>query len=68
MSGRTQVKEANRSFIRQCVCELKKFAESRGVTGAKLACVLHQLNADDLAYLERTSHEGAIAGDRYPVS
>ena len=25
-----------------------------------------QLNNEDLAYLDQTFHEGAIAGDRYP--
>ena len=25
-----------------------------------------QINAKDLAYLDQTFHEGAIAGDRYP--
>lgn len=78
----------------QIVNELKKFAESKGMTAAQLALawVLHQgediitligtskrsrlvenlkcqniqLNAEDLAYLDRTFHEDSIAGDRYP--
>ncbi|MFY9967178.1 MAG: aldo/keto reductase [Nitrososphaeraceae archaeon] len=84
----------NREQNSQIVNELKKFAESKGVTAAQLAIawVLHQgediitligtskrsrllenlksqniqLNAKDLAYLDQTFHEGAIAGDRYP--
>jgi aryl-alcohol dehydrogenase-like predicted oxidoreductase len=84
----------NREQNSQVVNELKKFAESKGVTAAQLALawVLHQgedmitligtskrsrllenlkcqnikLNADDLEYLDRTFHEDAIAGDRYP--
>jgi hypothetical protein len=31
-----------------------------------LKCQNIQLNAKDLAYLDQTFHEGAIAGDRYP--
>jgi aryl-alcohol dehydrogenase-like predicted oxidoreductase len=31
-----------------------------------LKCQDIKLNADDLEYLDRTFHEGAIAGDRYP--
>jgi aryl-alcohol dehydrogenase-like predicted oxidoreductase len=31
-----------------------------------LKCQNIELNADDLAYLDLTFHEGAIAGDRYP--
>ncbi|HEY6756658.1 MAG TPA: aldo/keto reductase, partial [Nitrososphaera sp.] len=74
--------------------ELKKLAESKGVTAAQLALawVLHQgedivtligtskrarllenlkceniqLNSEDLAFLDKTFHEGALAGDRYP--
>ena len=30
-----------------------------------LKCQNIQLNNEDLAYLDRTFHEGAIAGDRY---
>lgn len=84
----------NREQNSQKVNELRKFADSKGVTAAQLALawVLHQgddiitlvgtskrsrlienlksqdiqLNADDLAYLDQTFHEGAIAGDRYP--
>lgn len=84
----------NREQNSQIVDELKKFAESKGVTAAQLALawVLHQgediialvgtskrsrllenlkcqnirLNAEDLEYLDRTFHEGAVAGDRYP--
>ena len=84
----------NRKQNSQIVNELKKFAESKGVTAAQLAIawVLHQgediitlvgtskrsrllenlksqniqLNNEDLAYLDQTFHEGAIAGDRYP--
>jgi aryl-alcohol dehydrogenase-like predicted oxidoreductase len=84
----------NREQNSQIVNELKKFAESKGVTAAQLAIawVLHQgediitlvgtskrsrllenlksqniqLNNEDQAYLDRTFHEGAIAGDRYP--
>ena len=84
----------NREQNSQVVNELKKFAESKGVTAAQLALtwVLHQggdiltlvgtskrsrllkdlkcqnikLNADDLEYLDRTFHQGAIAGGRYP--
>ena len=84
----------NREQNIQIVNELKKFAESKGVTGTQLALawVLHQgediitlvgtskrsrllenlkcqniqLNNKDLAYLDQTFHEGAIAGDRYP--
>ena len=84
----------NREQNSQIVNELKKFAESKGVTAAQLAIawVLHQgediitlvgtskrsrllenlksqniqLNNEDLAYLDQTFHEGAIAGDRYP--
>jgi aryl-alcohol dehydrogenase-like predicted oxidoreductase len=84
----------NREHNSQIANELKKFAESKGVTAAQLALawVLHQgediitlvgtskrsrllenlmcqniqLNNEDLAYLDRTFHEDAIAGDRYP--
>jgi aryl-alcohol dehydrogenase-like predicted oxidoreductase len=31
-----------------------------------LKCQNIQLNSEDLAYLDQTFHEGAIAGDRYP--
>ena len=31
-----------------------------------LKCQNIQLNNEDLAYLDRTFHEGAVAGDRYP--
>jgi aryl-alcohol dehydrogenase-like predicted oxidoreductase len=31
-----------------------------------LKCQNIKLNADDLEYLDRTFHEGAMAGDRYP--
>jgi aryl-alcohol dehydrogenase-like predicted oxidoreductase len=78
----------------ELVSELKKLAESKGVTAAQLALawVLHQgedivtligtskrvrllenlkcenirLNSEDLAFLDKTFHEGALAGDRYP--
>ena len=84
----------NREQNSQIVNELKKFAESKGMTAAQLALtwVLHQgediitlvgtskrsrllenlkcqniqFSANDLAHLDRTFHEGAIAGDRYP--
>ena len=76
------------------VSELKKLADSKGVTVAQLALawVLHQgddivtligtskrarlaenlkcqgvqLSAEDLSFLDKTFHEGAVAGDRYP--
>jgi len=76
------------------VDELKRLADSKGVTAAQLALawVLHQgedivtligtskrtrllenlkceniqLSAADLAFLNKTFHEGAVAGDRYP--
>jgi aryl-alcohol dehydrogenase-like predicted oxidoreductase len=78
----------------ELVNELKKLADSKGVTAAQLALawVLHQaedivtligtskrarllenlkcesiqLSAEDLAFLDKTFHEGALAGDRYP--
>ena len=84
----------NRERNDELVNELKKLAESKGVTAAQLALawVLHQgedivtligtskrarllenlkceniqLNAADLAFLDKTFHEGAFAGDRYP--
>ena len=31
-----------------------------------LKCQNIQLNNEDLAYFDRTFHEGAVAGDRYP--
>ncbi len=83
-------KERNDELIN----ELKKLADSKGVTAAQLALawVLHQgedivtligtskgarllenlkcesiqLTAQDLAFLNKTFHEGALAGDRYP--
>jgi aryl-alcohol dehydrogenase-like predicted oxidoreductase len=84
----------NRERNSVVVNELKKLADSKGVTAAQLALawVLHQgediitlvgtskrlrllenlkcqniqLNAEDLAYLNTTFHEGVMAGDRYP--
>jgi aryl-alcohol dehydrogenase-like predicted oxidoreductase len=84
----------NREQNDELVNELKKLADSKGVTAAQvaLAWVLHQgkdivtligtskrtrllenlkseniqLNAEDLAFLDKTFHEGALAGDRYP--
>jgi aryl-alcohol dehydrogenase-like predicted oxidoreductase len=84
----------NREHNTEIVNELKKFAESKGVTAAQLAlawvlqqgediitligtskrsrlvenlkCQNMQLNSQDLANLDATFHEGAIAGDRYP--
>lgn len=83
-------KERNDELIN----ELKKLADSKGVTAAQLALawVLHQgedivtligtskrarllenlkcesiqLTAQDLAFLNKTFHEGVLAGDRYP--
>jgi aryl-alcohol dehydrogenase-like predicted oxidoreductase len=76
------------------VNELKRLADSKGVTAAQLALawVLHQgedivtligsskrarllenlkceniqLSTADLAFLDKTFYEGAVAGDRYP--
>jgi aryl-alcohol dehydrogenase-like predicted oxidoreductase len=84
----------NRERNNELVNELKKLADSKGLTAAQLALawVLHQgedivtligtskrarlvenlkceniqLNAEDLAFLDKTFHEGALAGDRYP--
>jgi aryl-alcohol dehydrogenase-like predicted oxidoreductase len=85
----------NRERNDELVNELKKLADSKGVTAAQLALawVLHQseedivtlmgtskrarllenlkcqdiqLTAEDLAFLDKTFHEGAFAGDRYP--
>jgi len=84
----------NRERNNELVNELKKLADSKGVSAAQLALawVLHQgedivtlmgtsktarllenlkceniqLNAADLAFLDRTFHEDAFAGDRYP--
>jgi aryl-alcohol dehydrogenase-like predicted oxidoreductase len=78
----------------ELVNELKKLADSKGVTAAQLALawVMHQgqdivtlmgtskkarllenlkcqsiqLSTEDLASLDKTFHEGALAGDRYP--
>jgi aryl-alcohol dehydrogenase-like predicted oxidoreductase len=38
----------------------------RSMLAENLKCQDIQLNTQDLAYLEATFHEGAIAGDRYP--
>jgi aryl-alcohol dehydrogenase-like predicted oxidoreductase len=84
----------NRERNDELVNDLKKLADSKGVTAAQLAIawVLHQgedivtligtskrarllenlksksieLSAEDLAFLDKTFHEGALAGDRYP--
>jgi aryl-alcohol dehydrogenase-like predicted oxidoreductase len=84
----------NKERNEELVNELKKLADSKGVTAAQLALawVLHQgedivtligtskrarllenlkcesiqLSAEDLAFLDKTFHEGALAGDRYP--
>ena len=84
----------NREQNDKLVNELKKLADSKGVTAAQmaLAWVLHQgedivtligttkkmrllenlkcesiqLSDEDLDFLDKTFHEGALAGDRYP--
>lgn len=84
----------NRERNDELVNELRKLADSKGVTAAQLALawVLHQgedivtltgttkkmrllenlkcesiqLSAEDLNFLDKTFHEGALAGDRYP--
>lgn len=84
----------NREQNDKLVNELKKLADSKGVTAAQmaLAWVLHQgedivtligttkkmrllenlkcesiqLSDEDLDFLDKTFHEGAVAGDRYP--
>ncbi len=84
----------NRERNNELVKELKKLADSKGVTAAQLALawVLHQgedivtligtskrarllenlkcqsihLSTEDLDFLNRTFHDGALAGDSYP--
>lgn len=84
----------NREQNDKLVNELKKLADSKGMTAAQmaLAWVLHQgedivtligttkkmrllenlkcesiqLSDEDLDFLDKTFHEGALAGDRYP--
>jgi aryl-alcohol dehydrogenase-like predicted oxidoreductase len=84
----------NKERNEELVNELKKLADSKGVTAAQLAlawvllqgedivtligtskrarllenlkCESIQLSAEDLAFLDKTFHEGALAGDRYP--